>query len=160
MFYFGGHHTDLWSVTYTLTSEHFKNNIKIRISFKVHIFSNFFFQNRIGFTKKQYPRVILDPQEVICPSQIIFFSRNLLWAYASQIPRLCIVRHCIIDRNYSKNTDRVNIMNPKHLITLKWHDFQWPTIPPESVILMQAFKEFLLPFHTLLLTPSKQKLVN
>ena len=89
-----------------------------------------------------------------------FFSRNLLWAYASQIPRLCIVRHCIIDRNYSKNTDRVNIMNPKHLITLKWHDFQWPTIPQKSIILMQAFKEFLLPFHTLLLTPSKQKLVN
>ena len=51
-------------MTNTLTSEHFKNNIEIKISSEVHTFSNFSFQKGIGFTHK----VILDLQEVKCPN--------------------------------------------------------------------------------------------
>ena len=35
-------------------------------------------------------------------------------------------------------TDRVNIMNPKLLITLKEADFQWPTIPLKRIILIKT----------------------
>ena len=95
---------DYWSVTYTLTSEHFKNNIKIQISFEFHTFSNFFFQNGMGFTQKHYQKVVRcsrsEMSEQLKAESI--YSRNLLWVNTSQITRLWYV--CIFLRHNCLNT--------------------------------------------------------
>ena len=58
-------------------------------------------------------------------------------------------------------TDRVNIMNPKLLITLKEADFQWPTIPLKRIFLVKKLlQNVVASFNTLLLTPSELRLVH
>ena len=59
--------------------------------------------------------------------------------------------------SYREDTDRVNIMNPKYFIILKWPDFQRSVIPLNQI---ETAKKVIVPFITLLLAPSKPKLVD
>ena len=56
-------------------------------------------------------------------------------------PKLLLRKDVQIDSNStSKHTDRVKMINPKYYITLKYPNFQWPTVPFKLIIKIPTVK--------------------